>query len=138
MTHPHGKHPDMQVWQQQPFNAEPPPEALLEPVTDIASFYVRGHGPVPELDAGDHRVTVDGLVERPLELRPEALREGFPERSLTVTLQCAGNRRGEMMRVRDIEGEIPWRSQVIGTAEWTGVRLADVLEQAGVDDRATT
>ena len=28
------------------------------------------------------------------------------------------------MAVRDIEGEIPWRSQVIGTAEWTGVALA--------------
>jgi sulfite oxidase len=132
----HGKHPRMQVWQEHPFNAEPPADALLDPVTDNASFYVRGHGPVPDLGS-DHSLVVDGLVRRPLDLSLETLREAFAERSLTVSLQCAGNRRGEMMAVRDIDGEVPWLSQVIGTAEWTGARLADVLDQAGVDERAT-
>jgi sulfite oxidase len=137
MTQRFGKEPGMSVWQEAPFNAEPPSDALLEPLTPNNSFYVRGHGDVPELRAEDHRLAVDGFVERELTLGLETLREAFGSRSITATLQCAGNRRGEMMEVRDIEGEIPWGSCVIGTAEWTGVALADVLKQAGVSGRAT-
>jgi sulfite oxidase len=132
-----GKDPGMSVWQEAPFNAEPPPAALLEPVTPNDRFYVRGHGEVPELDPGGHSLSVDGFVERELSLDVDALLRTFPTRTLTATLQCAGNRRGEMMEVRDIEGEIPWGPCVVGTAEWTGVALADVLGHAGVSGRAT-
>ena len=56
-----------------------------------------------------------GLVERPLSLSLEELRR-FEVRELVVTLQCAGNRRNELMAVRDIPGEIPWGPGAIGTA----------------------
>jgi sulfite oxidase len=131
------KRGDMVVWQEEPFNAEPPPHALLAPVTPAPGFYVRAHGAVPDIDPAGHRVAVEGFVERELRLSVADLREQFAEQTLTVSLQCAGNRRGELMAVRDIEGEIPWGSQVIGTAQWTGVALSEVLARAGVRAQAT-
>ena len=50
---------------------------------------------------------VDGLVATPLELSLADLR-ALPRRELTATLQCAGNRRVDLLRVRDIPGEAPW------------------------------
>ena len=85
----------------------------------------------------DHegRLIVDGLVERPLSLSLEDLRASSV-RELVATLQCAGNRRDELMAVRDIPGEIPWGPGAIGTASWRGVALADVLRRRGGAGRA--
>jgi sulfite oxidase len=125
-----GKPQDTIVHGTDPFNAEPPRTALAgEPVTAVERFYVRNHGPVP--DPVGTVLEVDGLVERPLTLSLEALREGFPRRELTATLQCAGNRRAGLIAVRDIPGEAPWGPGATGTAHWAGVALADVLAAAG-------
>src|SRR6185437_12560643 len=112
-------------------NAETCLGSLTDAVTDTAAFYVRGHGPVPEIDADSWRLRVDGLVERELSLSLETMREAFRERSVTATLQCAGNRRAGLVAIRDIPGEAPWGPGATGTATWTGVALADVLALAG-------
>jgi sulfite oxidase len=124
----YGKRADLIVHEHEPFNAETGPAALAEsPVTATDAFYVRGHGAVPEIDAGAWRLRVDGLVERELDLSFGALRETLPEREVTATLQCAGNRRAGLIAIRDIPGEAPWGPGATGTATWTGVALADVL-----------
>jgi sulfite oxidase len=127
---PAGKRPDLTVHEEEPFNAEPPRAALAEaPVTPTDAFYVRNHGPVPEEgEAGAVRIT--GLVERELELTVDELKRNFEARELTVTLQCAGNRRADLMAVRDIPGESPWGPGATGTARWRGASLAEVLAQA--------
>jgi len=125
------KRDDMVVHEWEPFNAEPPPAALAdEPLTPVEAFYSRNHGPIPRVDREGWRLAVRGLVERPLTLALADLRRGFEPRTLTVTLQCAGNRRAGMMAVRQIPGEDPWGDGATSTAEWTGVRLADVLGTA--------
>jgi sulfite oxidase len=128
---PFGKRGDLIVHEQEPFNAETDRVSLIEPVTATDAFYVRGHGAVPEIDPRAWRLTVGGLVERQLSLSLETLREAFVERTVTATLQCAGNRRAGLIAVRDIPGEAPWGPGAIGTATWTGVALADVLALAG-------
>jgi sulfite oxidase len=60
----------------------------------------------------------------------------FPERSIRGTLQCAGNRRAELTADQAIVGEILWDANGIGTAEWTGFRLIDVLQHVGIPDHA--
>jgi sulfite oxidase len=127
---PHGKHDGLIVHGEAPFNAETDGPALLDPVTATDAFYVRDHGPVPELDPDRWRLTVDGLVERTLSLSLETLKEAFVERTLIATLQCAGNRRRGLIAVRDIPGEAPWGPGATGTATWTGIALADVLALA--------
>jgi sulfite oxidase len=128
-----GKPTDTIVHQREPLNAEPPREALAgAPVTPVERFYVRNHGPVPE---ATRPLRVDGLVAAPLELSLADL-EALPRHELTATLQCAGNRRVDLLRVRDIPGEAPWGPGATGTATWAGAALADVLAAAGVDPAA--
>ena len=126
-----GKRDDLVVHTEEPFNAETGLASLTDPVTDTDAFYVRDHGPVPEIDARAWRLRVGGLVQRELSLSLETLREAFRERSVTATLQCAGNRRAGLVAIRDIPGEAPWGPGATGTATWTGVALADVLALAG-------
>jgi len=130
---PFAKHPDLLVRQEEPFNAEPPPALLgAAPVTPSAAFYVRNHGPVPALDSAAHQVQVGGRVQRPLALGVPELRERFPPAELVATLQCAGNRRTDLLALAAIPGEIPWDVGAVGTATWRGARLAEVLAAAGL------
>lgn len=132
-----GKRADMVVHESDPFNAEPPPGALAGAVlTELDSFYSRNHGPIPDLDPETWRLAVDGLVDIPLTLSLRELRERFAEHTLTATMQCAGNLRAGFLKVRDIPGEDPWGPGATSTAEWTGIRLADVLTAAGIQPTA--
>jgi sulfite oxidase len=128
----YGKRADMVVHEVEPFNAETGSASLAEgPVTATDAFYVRGHATVPAIDPEAWRLHVHGLVERELELSMVTLHEAFPEREVTATLQCAGNRRTGLIAIRDIPDEEPWGAGATGTATWTGVALADVLALAG-------
>ena len=128
----YGKRADMVVHEEEPFNAETGAAALAEgPVTATEAFYVRGHAAVPEIVPEAWRLHVHGLVERELDLSLETLREAFQEREVTATLQCAGNRRVDLMAIRELPGEEPWGPGATGTATWSGVALAEVLALAG-------
>jgi sulfite oxidase len=127
-----GKRYDMIVHDEDPFNAEPPPAALAgQPLTPIDAFYSRNHGPSPDLDQASWRLCVDGLVDRELVLSLADLQQRFAHRTEIATLECAGNRRAELLAVRPIPGQVPWGPATISTATWTGVSLADVLAEAG-------
>jgi sulfite oxidase len=126
-----GKRDDMIIHDEEPFNAEPRPAALAaQPVTPTEACYSRNHGSPPELDPATWRLRVDGLVERPMLLSLADLQEHFVHRTEVVTLECAGNRRAELLAIRDIPGQVPWGPATISTATWTGVSLADVLADA--------
>jgi sulfite oxidase len=130
---PPGKHPELIVHTREPLNAEPPLERLArEAITPTELFYVRSHAPAPAIDPAGYLLSVAGLVERPLAFSLDALQQSFPERTLAVTLQCAGNRRADLQAVAPIPGEVPWGHAAIGNAVWTGVPLAAVLAAAGV------
>lgn len=132
------KSDDFEVLTRRPFNGQPRLADLVEEhVTPVERFYVRNHAPVPRLEEKNFRLDVGGMVERPLHLKLEDLRENFPVVESTVTLQCAGNRREEMDKVREIPGEeVLWGASGLGNAVWRGVALKDVLEAAGVFDGA--
>lgn len=134
---PADKHPDTIVQGQDPLNVEAPLGQLRESlITPTESFFIRNHGPIPEVDPAGYSLTVSGLVESPLSLGLEELRERFPRRSLTATIHCAGNRRAELMQVAPIPGETPWGPGAVGTARWAGVSLREALLAAGVRDGA--
>jgi sulfite oxidase len=121
----------------EPLNAETVPAALAPAgPTPVDAFFVRSHGAVPQVDPETWRLTVDGLVERPLTLSLRDLRTRYSRDAVTATLQCAGNRRTALLAVRAVPGEVPWDLGAIGTADWTGVRLRDVLRDAGVRPEA--
>ena len=124
---------DMIVHTVEPLNAEPPRAVLGEnDLTGADTFYVRNHGPIPDIQPDSWRLRVGGLVDRPLELSLAALRDEFARHDVVAALECAGNRRAGLMKVRDIPGEEPWGPGAAGNARWTGARLADVLGAAGI------
>jgi sulfite oxidase len=133
----YGKHASFEVLSAEPLNGNAPLAALVEQVvTPVDLFFVRNHGNVPEIDPADYRLTVDGLVEKPLTLTLRQLQQDFPKAEVSATLQCAGNRRQELLDVAPIEGELPWGSGAISHATWAGARLSDVLKAAGVKSGA--
>lgn len=118
-----------------PLNAEARPESLIASfLTPQAHFYIRSHGPIPDLPV-DHRIAIDGLVNRPGWFSVAELQAAFPVRTVAATMQCAGNRRAHLQGVAETSGD-PWDVGAIGNAEWTGVSLAEVLAAAGIGDGA--
>lgn len=124
--------PGMITRERDPLNLEFPFSALAEPITPTERFFIRNHFPVPALDPATWRLVVDGEVQRELRLSLDDLRK-FPATTRTVTIECAGNGRAAL--VPKPRGLL-WAQGAVGTAEWTGVPLAAVLEHAGVKDGA--
>ncbi len=97
-------------------------------------FYVRSHAPTPLVDVADWTLLIEGTgVRRPVSYRYDELWDRFPVVSVIRTIECAGNRR---VLLGDEFGATfsgtQWGRGAIGTAEWTGVRLRDLLEPAGL------
>ncbi len=88
------------------------------------------------IDPAAYRLAVRGDVRATSRLSLDDLRRDFPHETVTATLQCAGNRRAELMAIKDIRGESPWVADAIGAATWTGVPLRAVLEAADVGGEA--
>lgn len=130
-------HDDFIVRSQEPLNGGPEPRAMAASfITPNELFFVRNHGPVPVVDPALYRLTVGGLVTRPLVLSLDDLAAGFERVTLTSTLACAGQRRQEMSAVAPIPGELPWGAEAVSTAVWSGWRLADVLQACGLEPGA--
>lgn len=125
------RHPALRVNSLKPFNAEPPPEILSDSyITPSAIFFKRNHLPVPQVDPGSYRLYVEGLPGGALALSLEDLKTKFPKHTVTATLQCAGNRRSEMNKVKQVKG-LNWGIAAISNATWSGAKLRDVLLAAG-------
>ena len=96
-------------------------------------FFVRSHFPVPRLDPGAHRIEVAGLVRTSQTYALDELR-ALPAAEAVHTLECAGNGRG-LYHLASTSGT-QWERGAVGTARWSGARLATLLERAGVQPEA--
>lgn len=125
------RHPALIVQSEAPFTAEPPPHALVgSHRTPNDLFYVRNHMPVPVIDPAQYRLSiVDRTGKQIRSFSLEELKTKFPQITVPATVQCAGNRRNELGRVRKVKGG-GWEIGAISNADWTGVRLVDVLAHA--------
>lgn len=113
-------------------NHSMPLEALQSDTTPPGLHYVLTHFDIPFIDAEHWHLQIGGAVQRSLELNLKALRRA-PRISIPVTLECAGNGRS-LLRPRPLSQ--PWQLEAVGTAVWTGVPLAYLLAQAGVEEDA--
>jgi DMSO/TMAO reductase YedYZ molybdopterin-dependent catalytic subunit len=108
------------------------PVALLDSwITPLEHFYVRSHIPIPAaLDAAAWTLQVEGEVNTPAMLTLDEIRR-MPATTMTMTLECAGN--GRAFFDPPVAG-IQWAKGAVGTARWTGARMADLLKRAAVRD----
>ena len=128
------RHPSLVVRSKKPFNAETPLLLLGDGmITPNSLFYVRNHLPVPDVDPKSYVLEVNvGNGGKPLKLTLDDLKKKFKQHTVTVAIQCAGNRRDEMNAVKKVKG-LTWSEGAIGNASWTGVKLRDILLHAGFD-----
>jgi sulfite oxidase len=117
----------------EPLNGGPRLQDLVRSfLTPVPLFFVRTHGAIPKMPSASYRLMIDGLVRHPLALSLDDLRARYTREMVTATLQCAGNRRSELIQIAPIPDEIPWGPEAISTASWSGYPLADILADAGV------
>jgi DMSO/TMAO reductase YedYZ molybdopterin-dependent catalytic subunit len=109
-----------------------PLEGMRYDITPVGMHYLLVHFDVPEVEVETWRLAVGGLVQKALTLSLEDLQR-LPKQTLAVTMECAGNGRA-LMDPRPVSQ--PWHVEAIGTAEWGGTPLRDVLEEAGVSETA--
>lgn len=107
-------------------------EALRYDVTPLGLHYLLTHYDIPALDPDAWRLTVAGLVDRPVSLSLDDLR-ARPAVTAAVTLECAGNGRARLLP-RPVSQ--PWLHEAVGTMRWTGTPLAPLLREAGLSDQA--
>jgi sulfite oxidase len=108
---------------------ETPVEFLNTWLTPVPHFFVRNHMHEPsELSAEDWRLTIGGEVDKPVTLTLAELLK-LETHSVVNTLECAGNGRG--LYRPQVPG-IQWEKGAISTARFSGPRLLDLLERAGV------
>jgi sulfite oxidase len=102
------------------------PVALLDSfLTPASAFFVRSHMIVPTVDEATWTLSIDGDVATPLVISLADLRR-MPRADVTATMECAGN--GRAFFDPPVAG-IQWGKGAVGTARWTGVRLADLLNR---------
>jgi sulfane dehydrogenase subunit SoxC len=113
----------------------------LTPLQDLSGIitpnglhYERHHAGTPTIDPLEHRLMVHGMVKRPLIFTMEDLKR-FPSVSRIHFLECSGNTQNWVappkpeLTVQDTHG-------LLSCCEWTGVPLATVLAEAGVEPEA--
>jgi sulfite oxidase len=108
---------------------EMPPEFAKSWLTPVPHFFVRNHMFEPaKVDAAESKLTIGGEVEKPLTLTLTDL-SNIEQHSVTNTLECAGN--GRAFQSPKVPG-IQWQRGAVGNARFSGPRLAEVLQRAGV------
>ena len=121
------------VLNDRPVNAETPAHLLDDRITPAKYLFVRNNGIPPvesSIDPDAWELTIGGeSAEREVTLSVADLKKQFKHHTYQLQLECGGNGRSEF--VPGASGN-QWSTGAIGCPEWTGVRLRDVLEHAGI------
>ena len=125
---------DLILLTSRPPQLETPMKYFETAITPNDAFFVRYHiYPPTSVDLSTWRLTVGGHVDKPLDLSLNDLQSKFTRTSIVAVNQCSGNGRG-YFSPRVFGGQ--WANGAMGNAEWSGVRLRDILSMAGIKQGA--
>ncbi|MGV3559451.1 sulfite oxidase [Larkinella arboricola] len=129
------KHKDMTVLNDKPWNVEAPAHLLDDAVTPADKMFIRNNGLIPEkIDVANWKLTINGeSVKASKSYSLSDLKKRFKTYTYQLVLECAGN--GRAGYVPQTAGN-QWTDGAVSCAEWTGVRLKDILADAGLKDDA--
>jgi DMSO/TMAO reductase YedYZ molybdopterin-dependent catalytic subunit len=130
-----GKSDKLVVLGDRPLVAETPEHVLDDDTTPTDKFFIRNNGLTPEAATSPDtwKVVIDGEVNQKLELTLGELKSRFRPVTQRMVLECGGN--GRSFFTPQARGN-QWTNGGAGAAEWTGVRLSDLLDAAGVKSSA--
>lgn len=125
------KHSDMVVLNDKPWNIEAQAHLLDDNITPNSSMFIRNNGLIPkEIDVEKWTLTIDGeSVENKKTYTLDELKSKFKHHTYQLTLECGGNGRSEFDP--PAKGN-QWTTGAVHCASWKGVRLKDVLNDAGI------
>ncbi len=131
-----GKDDKLVLLGERPLVAETPEHLLDDATTPTEKFFVRNNGTIPEAakEPDAWKMIVDGEVNTPLALTLGELKTRFKPVTRRMVLECGGN--GRSFFTPTARGN-QWTNGGAGCAEWTGVRMSDLLKAAGVKPSAT-
>jgi sulfane dehydrogenase subunit SoxC len=109
-----------------------PLEALEGTITPSGLHFERHHNGVPDIDPARHTLTIHGLVNRPLVFSTSALLR-YPMVSRVCFVECAGNSGGNITSPQPQQVSAGAIHGLLSCSDWTGVPLALLLNEAGVD-----
>ncbi len=113
-----------------PVNAETPAHLLDDAITPTARHFIRNNGiPPEEVDPANWTLTIDGMVDNPMTMSIDDLKSQFEPVTMALIIECGGN--GRWAFDPPAKGN-QWTTGAVACANWTGVRLKDVLNKAGV------
>lgn len=126
-----GKDKGLVVIGDRPLVAETPEHLLDDDTTPTSKFFIRQNGnpPEPASNPDSWKLTIDGEVNKPVEITLGQLKKNFKPQTLRMVLECGGN--GRSFFSPPTSGN-QWTNGGAGCAEWTGVSLSNVLKMAGV------
>ena len=129
------KDKEMVLLNDKPWNMEARAHLLNDDITPNKYMFIRNNGRIPEnIDASQWTLTVDGeSVKNKKTFSLADLKDKFQHHTYQLTLECGGNGRSEFNP--PAKGN-QWTVGAVSCAEWTGVRLRDVLEDAGINSDA--
>jgi DMSO/TMAO reductase YedYZ molybdopterin-dependent catalytic subunit len=129
------KNKDMVVLNDKPWNIEAQAHLLDDKITPNSCMFIRNNGLVPEdIDAKKWTLTIDGeSVANQKTYTLAELKSKFKQYTYQLTIECGGNGRSEFNP--PAKGN-QWTIGAVHCANWTGVRLRDVLEDAGIKSSA--
>ena len=114
--------------------SQTPLQDLRGSITPSALHFERHHAGIPEIDPAQHRLLIDGLVERPLVFTMAEI-ERLPAVSRVYFLECSGNSRVKWSPAQpDTDAQAAFG--MTSCSEWTGVPLSVLLQEAGVSAEA--
>lgn len=120
----------LKVHSAKPCNAESPVDVLDKFITPTEKFYVRNHLWAPKINSESYRLTIELPDGEEKSYTLEDLKK-FKQVDVTTTLQCSGNRRKHMTEGSRYTNGLQWGIGGLSTATFKGVRLRDVLADAG-------
>ena len=104
-------------------------------ITPSGLHFERHHDGVPDINPKLHRLVIHGLVQRPLEYTVESLLR-YPMQSRFLFIECGGNSNAGWHE-EPIQRPVGAFHGLVSCSEWTGVPLSVLLDEAGVDPKAS-
>ncbi|MDH5357881.1 MAG: sulfite dehydrogenase [Gammaproteobacteria bacterium] len=103
-------------------------------ITPNGLHYERHHNGVPDIDPAQHILLIDGLVDKPLSFDVKSLLR-YPMISRTCFIECGGNSNSGW-RSNPIQSQAGYAHGLVSNAEWTGIPLKILLQEAGIKPTA--
>jgi sulfane dehydrogenase subunit SoxC len=105
-------------------------------ITPAGLHYERHHNGVPDIDPDKHELMIHGMVRQPLVFNLNSLLR-YPMETRVHYVECAGNSGGIAGAAEPQQVNAGVLHGLLSCSEWTGVKLSVLLQEAGLDPRAT-